>query len=261
MAIDLCSETSPPRISFSHGVGQTDLVPPADQHYKARLDSLLLDSNSDFDFGVTDSFGHEPSSADELFSNGLILPTQIKHKKSIMAPKQISDHKPIPHPSTAGNSLKESFKEIPVATSEPDEEKPQSKSFWNFKRSSSVNSDTGNYKRSLICSLPLLLRSNSTGSVPNPKRKQQQSSHKALPSIPMPKPTSSSSSTSTSFYTYPLSQKHSSKKSYGGGYNGQGTVRISPVLNMQPPYISKGTANLFGLGSFFGNGKDKKNRK
>ncbi|KAK8657114.1 hypothetical protein V6N13_035371 [Hibiscus sabdariffa] len=47
------------------------------------------------------------------------------------------------------------------------EEKPHSNSFWGFKRSSSLNCDK---KTSMICSIPLLYRSNSGGSVPNPKR-------------------------------------------------------------------------------------------
>lgn len=51
------------------------------------------------------------------------------------------------------------------------------------------------------------------------------------------------------------------KKNYGnGGAYGNG-VRISPVLNVPPPYIAKGTTNLFGFGSFLRNGKDRKSKK
>lgn len=60
---------------------------------------------------------------------------------------------------------------------------------------------------------------------------------------------------------YPAaSQKPPQKRNYGVGGYGNG-VRISPVLNVPPPFISKGTASLFGLGSLFGNGKDKKKKK
>ncbi|KAF8399103.1 hypothetical protein HHK36_014969 [Tetracentron sinense] len=251
MAIDLCSENSvlgmSPRISFSHDLCQKDVVPI--EHYHRRSDSSLLESSSDFDFCVSKSFEQESSSADELFSDGKILPTQIR--KKIAPPKQIHQSKPSPPPPpnpnpapATENAKKESSQEI-NGTSSESEEKPQSKSFWGFKRSSSLNCGNG-YKRSLICSLPLLSRSNSTGSAPTPKRSQKH------PSI-VP---SKSSSTS---YSYPSSQKPPLKKNYGGSYNNG--VRINPVLNVPPPYISKGTAYLFGLGSFFCNGKDKSKKK
>ncbi|KAL9324496.1 hypothetical protein ACSQ67_009353 [Phaseolus vulgaris] len=46
---------------------------------------------------------------------------------------------------------------------------------------------------------------------------------------------------------YPM-QKSASGKGYGGYYpNG---LRINPVLNVPTPCVSKGSANLFSLGSF-----------
>ena len=85
MAIDVCSEISTagiisPRISFSHDLNQTrDSVSIEDCH--RRLDSCLLDS--DFNFCMGSSFVQELSSADKLFSNGKILPIEIKKNKKV----------------------------------------------------------------------------------------------------------------------------------------------------------------------------------
>ncbi|KAF8390114.1 hypothetical protein HHK36_024636 [Tetracentron sinense] len=251
MAIDLCSESSglgmSPRISFSHDLCQTDIVPI--ENYNCRSDSSLMESTSDFDFCVCESLGQESSSADKLFSGGKILPIQITKNTLPQSkpPKQIG-------PATE-NSKKERLKEILATSSEP-EEKTQSKSFWRFKRSNSLNCGNGYKRRSLIFSLPLLSRSNSTGSAPNPKRppllkdNHKQVSHKQPPNI---------GSFSSTCHSNSWSQKPPLKKNFYGSY-GNG-VRISPVLNVPPPYISKGTANLFGLGSFFSNGKDKNKKK
>ncbi|CAK7349706.1 unnamed protein product [Dovyalis caffra] len=251
----MCSETSP-RISFSN-----DLVQENDREIEqlSRRDTALLDSNSDFEFSICNSLGHESSPADELFADGMILPVQIQGR--ITASKQIYRHEsprkaslpPLPCPSTNENSTKNSMRELMIVNSDLLEEKPQSKSFWGFKRSNSVNCDI---KRSL-CSLPLLSRSNSTGSVPNAKRATLKDMHKnnsqKQQSAAMAKSTSSSPS-SVSSYVYSLPQKPPLKKS--GSYG-----KISPILNVPPPYIYKGTANLFGLGSFLRNGKEKKIRK
>ncbi|KAF2295324.1 hypothetical protein GH714_032574 [Hevea brasiliensis] len=61
-------------------------------------------------------------------------------------------------------NIKEGMKEMKGESDELTEEKRISKSFWRFKRSSSLNCVSG-YGRSL-CPLPLLSRSNSTGSAP-----------------------------------------------------------------------------------------------
>ncbi|XP_039040317.1 uncharacterized protein LOC120178229 [Hibiscus syriacus] len=118
------------------------------------------------------------------------------------------------------------------------EEKPQSKSFLGFKRSSGLDF----YKdKSLVCSIPLLSRSNSTGLVANPKRLSIKDGNKHRNSM---------------VYQFPQKPplKHRNY-AYGNG------VGISPVLNVPPPYISTGAAILFGLGSLLHNGKVKKSRK
>ncbi|XP_015872401.2 uncharacterized protein LOC107409478 [Ziziphus jujuba] len=273
MIINMCSETSPPRISFSYDLGPEDDEDdqPVLEQKQSRRDTSLLDSNSDFDFSFTSScYGHESSSADELFSHGVILPT--KPRERVCSPKRRKDNEknprlpslpPLPSPKKDGE------KEAMVVSSDIEQKPPQSsnKSFWGFKRSSSLNYDN---KRSLLCSLPLLLRSNSTGSVSNSKRSLFKDFNKhgsKQPSISLSKSASvsSSSSSSSSFYStsnpYPVLHKPPLKKNNGGGGSYGNGVRIIPVINVPPPYISKGTAKFFGLGSFLHPGKDKKTKK
>ncbi|GMP53155.1 hypothetical protein CsSME_00018710 [Camellia sinensis var. sinensis] len=81
MAVELCSENSSPglitspRISFSHDLSQSDIVP---------IEQCVLRSNSssgiDFNFCIRDGYDQLSSSADELFSDGKILPVQIRQK-------------------------------------------------------------------------------------------------------------------------------------------------------------------------------------
>lgn len=247
--ITMFSETSP-RISFSNDLCQQDDIQIVQE---PRRDTTLLESNPDFEFSICRSLVDDESSlADELFADGMILPGQV-HERNSAAFKQIHRHE---------HSRKASLPPLPCPPSSDDHEnsnkemmeinllKPQSKSFWGFKRSTSLNCDL---KKSLICSLPLLSRSNSTGSsVPNPKRsnsqKQQQSNSVQAKKL--------SATSHASTYVYKFPQKPPLKKNYGGAYHGNG-VKISPVLNLPPPYIAKGAANLFGLGSFL----KEKNRK
>lgn len=236
MSIDLLSNTEnfgiSPRISFSYDLCQTDLAAVQ----RPRSDSLLLESN-DFDFCTSQSFQQDaPSScAEELFSDGKILPQDIK-KQQLLPPK------PPAHQSPKKESLKDIIDNSHKTEDKEKDKSSSSRSFWRFKRSSSCGNG---YTRSLICSLPLLLRSNSTGSAPNPKPtpafKSSTQKHKVH--------TKSSLSPSSSFNGYPYSKQNK---------NG---IRVSPVLNVPPPYISRGTVNLFGLGSLFCSGKDKKKKR
>ncbi|CBI15475.3 unnamed protein product, partial [Vitis vinifera] len=195
MAINICSETSP-RISFSNDFCQADVA--SIDHCKSRNSELSsLDSSPDFDFCVSTSFEHESSSADELFSNGIILPIKIQERT--------------------------------VAPRSSQEKLQSSKSFWPFKRSSSLNCDNV-HRRSLMCSLPLLSRSNSTGSVQNSKRTSKQNSQKQ-PSMAKSS-SSSSSASSTNFYTYPVPQKPPLKKNYGGSY-GNDKKRLHQGVDMK----------------------------
>ncbi|XP_050226760.1 uncharacterized protein LOC126676574 [Mercurialis annua] len=229
MAIEFCSDTNAsPRISFSHDLCISDIVPIEQQHPTLRSNSI---GSVDFDFCTRKSFDQDSSSADELFSDGKILPTEIKKKNkssSLSAAKQadvLSDD----------SSKKEKLSD------EAEEKQSNTKSFWRFKRSSSSNCVSG-YGRSL-CPLPLLSRSNSTGSTPVKRASlsRENSNHKQQKQ-PFIK------SSSSNYQKPPL------KKGYGSNY-GNGSVRVNPVLNVP-------SANLFGLGSiFFNNGKDKSRKK
>ncbi|KAJ6776200.1 COPPER-BINDING PERIPLASMIC PROTEIN [Salix koriyanagi] len=233
MAIDVCSEISSagisPRISFSHDLNQpTDAVSIEDHHHHRRLDSSLLDP--DFDFCIGNSNNHQPTS----------LTSQPRHQ------------------TTTETTEKKRLKEFLSASPDADE-KPASKSFWLFKRSNSLNCDSTRSK-GLIRSLHFLSRSNSTGSAPNPpkqtmssKETQEPKLHKQA-SVPSRKPSVPSSAP---LYPYNTQQKPPLLRKCGSYGNG---VRMSPVLNITPPYISRGAVNTFGLGSLFCNGKVKRKK-
>ncbi|XP_059316942.1 uncharacterized protein LOC132067664 [Lycium ferocissimum] len=284
MAVDVCFEIASlnvsPRISFSHDDG----IPiECQQHY--RSDAFLLESTIDFDFCVTDIA--LISSADELFSNGKILPVEVKKSTPFKEINQ-SDPKSLqkqpkkslqkqPEKSVLENGIdtkKKSLKEF-LSTDLDDDEKetdklPQAKPFWQFRRSSSLN-----YQNSQNNGfLQFLSRSNSTGSAPtqkNPKMYQKQNSQKEQikvfrksSSLSSSSTSSSSSSCSSLNQSHPLhssskkGQSHPLKKSYSRSYSNG--VHVSPVLNIPHAYISKGTVCLFGLGSLFCNGKSKKKK-
>lgn len=264
MAIELCSETSSstmtmsPRISFSHDFSQADGV-PIEQYIRSNSSSSV-----DFDFCVfRESFDHESSSADELFFDGKILPIEIK--KKLGAPKKSSlDHpqavppRPPPYDDFYhSNARKISKNKNPrekttMAVSESDEkhnsteseEKQSSSSKSWFKRSSSLNCGS-NYARSL-CPLPLLSRSNSTGSTPNVKRSSLMKDNLGNKQSNLHKSASSSSSSSSSHH-----QKPPLKKSYNSYGSSNGSIKINPVLNVPTP-------TLFGLGSIFSTKNKKK---
>ncbi|KAK2652262.1 hypothetical protein Ddye_012118 [Dipteronia dyeriana] len=243
MAIELESSGMSPRISFSHDFCLSDQILPVEQHQPLSSNSS---SGIDFDFCVRKSFGQDSSSADELFFDGKILPTQVKKKK-------INNNTPqaLPLPPAGYNkndqdheSLKGiSNKSTAVMRDESGdvlEEKQQSssnKSFWKFKRSSSLNCGSG-YGRSL-CPLPLLSRSNSTGSAHKDNNISQTRSASSI---------RSSSHSSSSNYLKPPLKKSTPYGAYGNG------IPVNPVLNVP-------SGNLFGLGSIFFNAKDKNKKK
>lgn len=259
--------TISPRISFSHDLSPSDGA-PMDRH--RRLDSTLLDSAPDFDFCIGVRNEHQSvSSADELFSNGKILPLQFKNPVSARTNLSGGIRKQKPLPAISPKSLqsnqqqdqkKERLKEI-LAVSDADEKPAVSRSFWRFTRSSSLNFGSS-HKVSLICSLPILSRSNSTGSANSNQRRpplKDNYNYKSLhkhQSNPSAKPPSLASS--SSLHKPPLKKNNSGGKTHFGS-RGNG-IQINPVLNV-PPCISKGSMNLFGFGYFFCNGKDHKNKK
>ncbi|KAI4346891.1 hypothetical protein L6164_007754 [Bauhinia variegata] len=247
-----CGVNMSPRISFSHDFSQSDVI-PVEQH-SFRSNSSGLNSSVDFDFCVRESFEQESSSADELFSDGRILPIEIKKKNAPLKEKDqtITPQPPLPPPqavrenaSTNKNTKKESTKESKLVDDEADD-KQSSKSFWRFKRSSSCGSG---YGRSL-CPLPLLSRSNSTGSTPSVKRMPISKEGPNIKQNSQKHGSSRSSNTlSTNSYQKPPLKK--SHRSYG---NGVQVPQVNPILNVPP-------ANLLGLGSIFSNNRDKTKKK
>ncbi|KAK8582773.1 hypothetical protein V6N13_069541 [Hibiscus sabdariffa] len=269
MAIEVFSEISSPRISFSDDLDQDDGADSIEECRHRRLDTSLLSSSSDFDFCFENSSVQDQlPSADELFSNGKILPIEIKRKPAV--PKQVlrqpepvavGVRSPPRRTITTDNSGKKRLKEF-LSMSIDADDKPASKSFWQFKRSSSLNCESTRNK-SLIRSLQFLTRSNSTGSAPNPKETQQKHALLKQPSLSRKSSVSGSSSGST-YYIYGNSistqQKPPLKKSTCGAH-GTGGVRVSPVLNLPHPIISNVSVSLFGFGSLFRNGKVKKKKR
>ncbi|XP_059294809.1 uncharacterized protein LOC132047847 [Lycium ferocissimum] len=226
MAIELCSDDSSPRISFSHDISQTDTagIPSTN--------SSSSNSGLDFDFCVFhQSLDLESSSADELFFDGKILPIEMKRK----IPPTLPPNKPltkshklvIPHETSFKNEKLIKMKSGILDSNE----KQSSKSFWRFKRSNSSSSSTS-YARTL-CPLALLSRSNSTGSTPSVKHKQNSQR--------------SSSSLSNGHHQKPPLRKIPSNP-YSSG------IKINSVLNVPP-------ANLFGLSSIFSSGKEKNKKR
>lgn len=254
MAIDLCSENSSPgispRISFSHDLKNfnDNNNNQHEEHHRVRQSELyLLDSSSDFVFTISNNvLSHEISSADELFSNGKIVPMEVKKPKSPIA-SSASSSSGVCHPRS---EISEKKKRLVEFLNE--EEKPPTKSFWQFKRSSSLNHEVTRGK-SLIKSLHFLSRSKSTGSSVNPKETQKHSKLQKQSSVSSSRRPSSFSSSST-FYFYSSSCSLHNKKCGSSSSSGNG-VRISPVLNLPQAYIPKAYVGFFGFGSLFCNGK------
>ncbi|XWS75482.1 hypothetical protein CRYUN_Cryun01aG0092700 [Craigia yunnanensis] len=239
MAIELCPAKPIPRISFSHDFCSSM------QQYCTPLPSTSfpLNSSIDFEFDVRiNNIDQECyySSADELFSNGKILPLQIR--KKISPPKQEEQPPPEKPQLQAGNTTP---KDIKVAIKEENDQNQSSKSFWQFKRSSSLNFVSG-YKQRL-CSSTLLSRSSSAGSAPKVKpgpvlkeghvignHRQNHQKEKSYPYLQSSR----------------INQKLPLKKSFTYGSHGN-AVTINPILNV--PLV-----DVFCPSSVFLTGKDKK---
>nr|XP_043606691.1 uncharacterized protein LOC122578730 [Erigeron canadensis] len=213
MAIDLYSENSntrnnitmSPRISFSHDLSQSDTI-PVEQLLRTLSSSS---SNIDFNFCVQQNIDHHQH-ADELFSNGKIVPTNVKQQKrasQIPLPPQVNQNPP------------------------HEEQHNSSKSFWGFKRSSSC----GNGYAGSLCPIPLLSRSNSTGSSTSTSTKRSSSSSKEGF-------TQKHHHNHSNYQKPPLIRK--SSYSYGNNGNTSNGVRVNPVLNL-------------GFGSLFSSSKKK----
>ncbi|KAK4801298.1 hypothetical protein SAY86_021785 [Trapa natans] len=276
------SSSISPRISFSYDLSLCDIVPVEEQrqcHFRSDPSSGL-NSVFEFDLSTTsESFlNHEACSADELFSGGKIIPTEVKkrtppssnsHSYSTATKKggEEQEHQedpqqylavPVPHhlQFQAGESQsKEPCEKPRNETAEDQKQASNSKlSFWRFKRSSSLNCGSG-YGRKL-CPLPLLSRSNSTGSAAElPLTKETSgSSDKYHPPPPPPPPPFQSRLSNGCHHNPrqrpPLRRSGVASSTYGNNCS----IRVNTALNVH-------SGNLFGLGSIIFNVKDKNRRK
>ncbi|KAL2342476.1 hypothetical protein Fmac_003761 [Flemingia macrophylla] len=238
------SEVVHPRFPFSHDVSELQRKQDV-----PRKDTMLLESNHDFEFSTSTGLESESSSADELFSNGVILPIQMQQKRNstrkhtLYGEAQYMRLPPLPCAPSVDKVKRESVREVLAMNGGYCDRKTHSTSFWGFSRSRSLNCDA---KKSLTSNSPPLSRSNSTGSAPHPKRV---SSTRAKPL---------SSSSSSTLNLYPVQRSHSGK-GYGGSYAND--LRISPVLNLPIRCISKGSASFFGWGSILRVGKANKSKE
>ncbi|CAH8368929.1 unnamed protein product [Eruca vesicaria subsp. sativa] len=77
------AESNDQRISFESDLGQSDKAPPLMEQQQQQpsggliwRDTTLLDSsNQDFEFHISRTF--DPSPADEILADGMILPFQV----------------------------------------------------------------------------------------------------------------------------------------------------------------------------------------
>ncbi|XP_013622044.1 uncharacterized protein LOC106360910 [Brassica napus] len=244
--IMICAESNHQRISFASDLGQSDKAPSLEQQQQpsgglVRRDTTLLDSSSpDFEFHISRNFDASP--ADEIFADGMILPFQVTNASSM--PKRLYKYELPPIVSTSSSippkplplPLPQHYSEkgTPGSSANSDSEAEKtSKSFWSFKRSSSLNCDV---KNSLICSFPRLTRSNSTGSsVMNSKREMLRDINKhssqrhgaprpeADPLSHLSSSCSSPSSVCCSTYQF-RPQKQAGKNGGSGGSFGLGSI-------------------------------------
>ncbi|KAL6521527.1 hypothetical protein OROGR_018096 [Orobanche gracilis] len=233
-----------PRISFSYDLSQSDVV-PIEQYIRTNSSSSSSSTN-DFDFCVfRESFSHESSSADELFFDGKILPIEIKKRRAVpLPPRKVQEPtlaptpapplrppSPSPKPSKPNNNVSEAKN-----TTNPESEEKQ-KSFFGFKRSTSLNCGSG-YGRTL-CPLPLLSRSNSTGSNAGSKRPSVSNNQKQTS---LRGNISNTSQKQTGNYSNRPPLKKNLHASHSNG------VKFNPGLRVPP-------GDFFGLGSFLSGSK------
>ncbi|KAK4766884.1 hypothetical protein SAY86_014635 [Trapa natans] len=281
------SSSISPRISFSYDLSLCDTV-PVEEHPRCHFlsgSSSGLNSGFEFDLSATGKsfLNHESCSADELFSGGKIIPTEVKKKATPSSnsypystttekggvgggeqeqrkdPQQCLAVPPHLRFQSGKSQSKEECEKPRNEASEDQKQTSNSKmSFWRFKRSSSLNGGNG-YGRKL-CPLQLLSRSNSTGSASGlPLTKETSSSsekcHPPPPPLPpQPVPVPVPARLSNGYHQNqrqrpPLRRSGAASSTYGNS-----SMKVNTALNVH-------SGNLFGLGSVIFNVKDKNRRK
>ncbi|KAI9094288.1 hypothetical protein K1719_026870 [Acacia pycnantha] len=200
----------------------------------------------------------ESSSADELFSYGILLPSERKkNKNKNFPPKQIDHQSVLPplHKSLSTEAIQENASTT-MKVSKPERIKEEAdvekqghnhKSFWRFK---SKSCGTG-YGRSL-CPLPILSRSFSSGSSTSPSTS---SSVKKNMSV---------SKEGKNYYNNNTQKSHVSARSSSSSMGHSISYLKSPLKKSQASYgndipviLNVPSANPFGFGSIFSRSKDK----
>lgn len=244
MAVDVCSSYEPsisPRISFSH-----DLNNQSSEIAPTTAVTTTTTTTTTFDFCITSNLAQPITSADELFFNGVLLPTQIK-KPDIVCPNPndelVSENEVI-------DVHRKRLKELLCDNNDEEQDKSSSRSFWRFMRTTSLNSNsTSRGPKRLFRSLSLkrMLRSNSTDSALNPSCNETikvvEKEPSTLIQTPPVRHSCNDNSSSRRFVT-----RKNSDDVYGGG------KKINPVVNIPATYNRK----LFGFGSLFCNSKPRK---
>ncbi|XP_021749797.1 uncharacterized protein LOC110715521 [Chenopodium quinoa] len=174
MAVDVFSENFvgmiSPRLSFSRDLEENETSTNIND-YSCKLDRSFVDSAFDFAFNVDTSITFQSSSADELFSDGKIIPTRLIKEEEVKKSEAVVQKVPVTSCSdllsaTITDTGKKSLKEFLEDSIEEEEEvntaAVAAKSFWKFRRSNSLNCDR-NQRKGLIGSWKILSRSGSTG--------------------------------------------------------------------------------------------------
>nr|GEX44507.1 hypothetical protein [Tanacetum cinerariifolium] len=234
MAVDICSTSEPftsPRISFSYDLNN--------QSFEiATTITTNAPNTTTFDFHVTTNLVQQVTSADELFFEGVLLPTQIKKPETICTKPNI-----VVLENKAVDVKKKRLKELLSDNNDEEHEKSASKSFWRFTRTTSLNSESGKGPKKLFRSLSLkrLLHNNTCTTVV-----EKSNSHKDVTMLPR-----CASITQTSPVQHNSSRLLVTKKKSDNG------VKINPVLNIP----SANNINLLGYGSLFCKGRLKNKTK
>lgn len=285
MAVDVCSSSEPfisPRISFSHDLNNQSPE-------TTTISSTIAAITTTFDFCTTSNRKLPPiTSADELFLDGVLLPTKPKAivsenavidvkqpyaTKSYLSVESEMDEKKtnltfiIEDKETAPDRKR--LKEL-LTENDDKQERSSSRSFWKFTRTTSLNSSNDIRPKRLLRSLSLkrLLQSNLTLNHPrgnedanvikkSNSRKESSMSSSCFSSVHTLPATSSCFS---SIHILPTTsgcngddsrRRLLTKKDSGGG------IQINPTLNISTGY----NMNLFGYGSLFCKGKPKNKTK
>ncbi|CAA0839811.1 Unknown protein [Striga hermonthica] len=231
MAVDVCTEISSPRISFSYDLKDFDFVPV--ENHGRRSDSFLLNPAVDFDL-CRGLLPHEISSADELFADGKILPVQIK-RPDITPPDPVPARtKPKPNvaPQEDQNDLKNENTEKKRLVEAIQKQQSLKEGSEDRRSSSPAATATATPNR---CHYYY------------PYNNDNNNNNKC----------NINCEGNTTAYRRGSLRKSGSRS----GVDSKNGVRVNPVLNIAPAYIGKGTVSLFGIGSFFSSSKKSKKKR